>query len=116
MRKVNSHLNNTVTKIGVYKSAEVLNAVTNDPSFVNWMYGVPYFGPPDFATQKNFCDFLNPDYLARSCKTYEASLGSASLRRAISQWYLRHYALDIDPEDEILVTQGAGARQGPIFS
>ncbi len=38
---------------------------------------------------------------------YSASRGVAGLRRAVAGWYARRFAVDLDPEGEVVVTIGA---------
>lgn len=64
-------------------------------------------GNPDLATPKHIVDKLIEAARKPHNHRYSASRGITKLRLAISDWYKRRYAIDIDPESEAVVTIGA---------
>jgi alanine-synthesizing transaminase len=64
-------------------------------------------GNPDLPTPKHIVSKLVE--AARNPKNhrYSASKGIYNLRVAISAWYKRRYNVDIDPDEEVVVTMGA---------
>ncbi len=64
-------------------------------------------GNPDLATPKHIVDKLIEAARKPHNHRYSASRGITKLRHAISDWYKRRYAVDIDPESEAVVTIGA---------
>lgn len=73
---------------------------------IDLSFGQPTFGPPDEVVRRDFAQILDTSHVVRSIKRYEGSLGSLSLRRAVSDYYQSRYNLAIDPETEILITNG----------
>ncbi len=64
-------------------------------------------GNPDIPTPKHIVDKLIEAAQKGHNHRYSASKGITKLRHAISDWYKRRYDVDIDPEDEAIVTIGA---------
>jgi len=64
-------------------------------------------GNPDLPTPKHIVSKLVE--AARNPKNhrYSASKGIYNLRVAISAWYKRRYNVDVDPDEEVVVTMGA---------
>ncbi|MCX5812128.1 MAG: aminotransferase class I/II-fold pyridoxal phosphate-dependent enzyme [Proteobacteria bacterium] len=64
-------------------------------------------GNPDMTTPKHIVSKLIE--AARNGKNhrYSVTKGIYKLRVAIAKWYKRKYDIDVDPEDEIVVTMGA---------
>ncbi|MEB6538945.1 pyridoxal phosphate-dependent aminotransferase [Serratia plymuthica] len=77
-----------------------------NPAILNLSMGEPDFGPPAALVDVICREDLNKERFLDAVKRYEHSRGSLSLRRAIAAWYRRRYAIDIDPESEIMVTHG----------
>ncbi|MGL5384442.1 MAG: pyridoxal phosphate-dependent aminotransferase [Serratia sp. (in: enterobacteria)] len=77
-----------------------------NPAILNLSMGEPDFGPPAELVDVICREDLNKERFLDAVKRYEHSRGSLSLRRAIAAWYLRRYAINIDPESEIMVTHG----------
>ncbi|MBT4364263.1 MAG: aminotransferase class I/II-fold pyridoxal phosphate-dependent enzyme [Desulfobacterales bacterium] len=64
-------------------------------------------GNPDLATPDHIVDKLIEASKKPHNHRYSASMGIRKLRVAISDWYKRRFDVDIDPEDEAIVTIGA---------
>lgn len=64
-------------------------------------------GNPDLATPKHIIDKLVEAVQKPHNHRYSASRGITKLREAISIWYKNRYDVDIDPENEAVVTIGA---------
>jgi len=64
-------------------------------------------GNPDIPTPKHIVDKLIEAAQKGHNHRYSASKGITKLRHAIADWYKRRYDVDIDPEEEAIVTIGA---------
>jgi alanine-synthesizing transaminase len=64
-------------------------------------------GNPDIPTPKHIVDKLAEAAKKGHNHRYSASMGITKLRLAISDWYKRRYDVDIDPDEEAIVTMGA---------
>ncbi len=64
-------------------------------------------GNPDGPTPKHVVDKLVEVARRDHTHGYSVSRGIPRLRRAISNWYQRRYAVDIDPETEAIVSIGS---------
>ncbi|MDR3134531.1 MAG: aminotransferase class I/II-fold pyridoxal phosphate-dependent enzyme [Deltaproteobacteria bacterium] len=63
-------------------------------------------GNPDLGTPKHIVDKLVEASLKETNHRYSASRGITKLRHAISGWYKRRYDVDIDPDQEAVVSIG----------
>ena len=64
-------------------------------------------GNPDIPTPKHIVDKLIEAAQKGHNHRYSASKGITKLRHAIADWYKRRFDVDIDPEQEAIVTIGA---------
>ncbi|MEX1057272.1 MAG: aminotransferase class I/II-fold pyridoxal phosphate-dependent enzyme, partial [Natronospirillum sp.] len=64
-------------------------------------------GNPDGATPQHIVDKLCAVAQRPNTHGYSSSRGIPRLRRAISHWYRDRFAVDIDPDDEAIVTIGS---------
>jgi alanine-synthesizing transaminase len=64
-------------------------------------------GNPDGPTPKHIVDKLVEASSRPDTHGYSVSKGIPRLRKAISDWYQRRYAVDIDPDSEAIVTIGS---------
>lgn len=64
-------------------------------------------GNPDIPTPKHIVDKLIEAAQKPHNHRYSASMGIRKLREAICNWYKRRYNVDLDPEQEAVVTIGA---------
>lgn len=64
-------------------------------------------GNPDLGTPQHIVDKMTEAAQKPHNHRYSASMGIKKLRIAISDWYKRRYDVDIDPENEAIVTIGA---------
>ena len=64
-------------------------------------------GNPDTPTPKPIVDKLKEAAENAKNHRYSMSRGIPGLRKAICEWYSRHYEVDLDPEAEAIVTIGA---------
>jgi len=99
-------VSDVLRSLPTYTSKAISAAAKADPTIVNLAIGEPEFGPPQHLLSAIQETCLNLDSFTASVKSYEQSRGMPSLRRAVSDWYLRRYGLEIDPETEVLITHG----------
>jgi alanine-synthesizing transaminase len=64
-------------------------------------------GNPDMPTPKHIVEKLIEASTKPHNLRYSASMGITKLREAICNWYKRRYDVDLDPEEEAVVTIGA---------
>jgi alanine-synthesizing transaminase len=64
-------------------------------------------GNPDGATPKHIVDKLIEAAQKTATHRYSLSRGLPRLRKAICNWYLRRYNVELDPETEAIVTIGS---------
>ncbi len=64
-------------------------------------------GNPDGSTPQHIVDKLVEASRRPNTHGYSVSKGIPRLRKAISDWYKRRYAVDIDPDSEAIVTIGS---------
>lgn len=64
-------------------------------------------GNPDLGTPRHIVNKLIEAAAKESNHRYSASRGITKLRHAISDWYERRFGVDIDPDNEAVVTLGA---------
>lgn len=64
-------------------------------------------GNPDIPTPKHIVDKLVEAAKKGHNHRYSASAGITRLRHAITDWYKRRFDVDLDPEEEAVVTMGA---------
>ena len=64
-------------------------------------------GNPDGSTPQHIVDKLVEASKRPDTHGYSVSKGIPRLRKAISDWYARRYAVDIDPDGEAIVTIGS---------
>jgi alanine-synthesizing transaminase len=64
-------------------------------------------GNPDLGTPQHIVDKLIEAAQKPQNHRYSASMGITKLRMAIADWYKRRFDVDIDPENEAIVTIGA---------
>ncbi len=64
-------------------------------------------GNPDQPTPAHIVDKLVEAAQRPDTHRYSMSRGIPRLRRAICQWYQQHYAVDLDPDSEAIVTIGS---------
>jgi len=63
-------------------------------------------GNPDIGTPQHIVDKLTEAAQKPQNHRYSASMGITKLRMAISSWYKRRFDVDIDPDNEAIVTIG----------
>ncbi|OPX39066.1 MAG: alanine transaminase [Desulfobacteraceae bacterium 4484_190.1] len=64
-------------------------------------------GNPDIPTPKHIVDKLIEAAQKGHNHRYSASMGITKLRHAICNWYKRRFDVDLDPDEEAIVTIGA---------
>jgi alanine-synthesizing transaminase len=64
-------------------------------------------GNPDQPTPQHIVDKLVEVVSQKSSHRYSLSRGIPRLRKAICDWYARRYAVELDPEQEAIVTIGS---------
>jgi phosphonopyruvate decarboxylase len=88
-----------------YASKSISDRAKKNNKILNLSFGEPYFGPPENIEQQ-ISESLSYQEFLKSVKRYESAQGSLELRKTISKYYKNNYNLDIDPENEIIVTHG----------
>ena len=63
-------------------------------------------GNPDLGTPQHIVDKLTEAAQKPHNHRYSASMGITKLRLAISNWYKRRYNVNVDPDEEAIVTIG----------
>ncbi len=63
-------------------------------------------GNPDIGTPQHIVDKMVEAAQKPQNHRYSASMGITRLRTAIADWYKRRYDVDIDPDNEAIVTIG----------
>jgi aminotransferase len=71
-------------------------------------------GEPDFVTPWNIRERAI-DSIEKGCTSYTSNKGMVELRDAVSKYLKRKYALDYDPEEEILITVGVSEASDLAF-
>lgn len=99
-------LNKTLQTMSEYTSKIISDKAKKDDSILNLSFGEPYFGPPSNIEQKISEECLKYSDFIESVKKYESSQGSLELRNTIATYYKENYNLDINPEEEIMITHG----------
>ena len=64
-------------------------------------------GNPDLGTPQHIVDKLIDASQKPHNHRYSASMGITKLRQAIAEWYKRRYDVEVDPDNEAIVTIGA---------
>ena len=64
-------------------------------------------GNPDLSTPEHIVNKLIEAAQKGPNHRYSASMGITKLRQAIADWYKRRYDVDLDPDEEAIVTIGA---------
>ncbi|MBK5101419.1 MAG: aminotransferase class I/II-fold pyridoxal phosphate-dependent enzyme, partial [Desulfobacteraceae bacterium] len=64
-------------------------------------------GNPDIPTPKHIVDKLIEAVKKGHNHRYSASMGITKLRHAICDWYKRRFDVELDPDEEAIVTIGA---------
>ncbi len=64
-------------------------------------------GNPDLPTPKHIVEKLIEAAQKPANHRYSASKGISGLRLAIANWYLRRFGVELDPDQEVVVTMGA---------
>ncbi|NEP62440.1 MAG: pyridoxal phosphate-dependent aminotransferase [Symploca sp. SIO2G7] len=92
--------------MGTYSTKVISQAAKEDSSILNLSIGEPEFGPPQHLLSEIDTKDLTLTNFLESVNRYEQSRGSAALRNAISEWYMRRYGIAVDPDKEIIITHG----------
>ena len=64
-------------------------------------------GNPDQSTPEEIVEKLRESVLKGPTHRYSQSKGIPRLRKAICDWYIRKYSVELDPETEAVVTMGS---------
>jgi phosphonopyruvate decarboxylase len=84
----------------------LLDKVRSDINAVDMHYASPYYIPYQNIMDK-VNKITNQDYLIPALKMYQNPRGSIELRECISKIYWNKFNLKIDPESEIIITNGS---------
>jgi aminotransferase len=111
-------LNRDLLACRPHPSKQISDAIAADPEALNLTVGEPGYGPPArllervAALTRERGEDPSPSY-----NRYAHSRGLPKLRAAIAAYYRRRYGLEVDPDAELLVTNGgAGALWLAVFT
>jgi phosphonopyruvate decarboxylase len=79
--------------------------VGNAKGTIGLHYGSPVFKPPGFLTEDD--SLIDKNNFIHSIKSYEGARGNLSLRKTVAKWYKGRLGLSIDPNSEVLITNGS---------
>jgi len=99
-------INTSTESVGIYTSKAISARAKSDATIANLAIGEPDFGPPEHLADTIRVQHLTYGTFTHAVKAYEQSRGLRELRCAISQWYLRRYNYQVDPDTELLITHG----------
>jgi aspartate/methionine/tyrosine aminotransferase len=86
-----------------------MTRIAQEEGAVNLAQGFPDFPAPE-ALKEAACRAIHADV-----NQYAVTWGSPSLRRALADWYLRRYGMEVDPDREVTVTCGATEAMASVF-
>ena len=89
-----------------YATKAMAEKAKSVPGVINMAFGEPAFGPPSSSKQAIEEMDLNWGAFLDASKRYESNRGMPELREAIAHYYARRYDLQVDPNNEILITHG----------
>ncbi len=72
-------------------------------------------GSPDLAPPRAVVDRLRADIEEPGFQRYMPSRGIPELRSAMSEWYRRRYAVEFDPQSEVVTTLGSKQGLADLF-
>ncbi|MBM4237679.1 MAG: aminotransferase class I/II-fold pyridoxal phosphate-dependent enzyme [Euryarchaeota archaeon] len=64
-------------------------------------------GDPDIPTPKEIVEELRKQVKDPANHQYANSQGEMETRRAVAEWYMRRFGVDVDPEREVVITMGS---------
>ncbi|MGJ3499909.1 Arginine--pyruvate transaminase AruH (plasmid) [Piscirickettsia salmonis] len=85
----------------------LLDRVQKTPDAVPMHYGSPAYDPTGLLQEQLKDNCLRFDIFQKEVKKYEEPRGSLSLRCAIADFYNVRHNLNVDPEKEIILTNGS---------
>jgi alanine-synthesizing transaminase len=97
-----SKMNNLPEYIFAQVSSQKMNLRRKGEDIIDFS-----MGNPDGATPQHIIDKLIEASQNPNNHGYSSSIGIYKLRVAICDWYKRKYNVDLDPEDEAVVTMGS---------
>lgn len=101
-------MNRRLLSIRPHPSKKISDAIAGDPDIVNLTVGEPGYGPPAVVLDR-IAELVEqrPEDPSPTYDRYTHSRGLPALRRAIAGYYRRGHGLEVDPDGELLVTNGA---------
>ena len=99
-------MNRSLEGIAPHASKRISDAVAGHPKVIDLTVGVPDFGPPDTVLARLQSSLSDRSPRVASFNRYAPSKGLKHLREEIAQRYRRRYDLRVDPDSEVLVTNG----------
>src|SRR5438046_1319267 len=100
-------MNRALLSTGGHQSTRISELAARMAGTIDLTVGVPSYGPPDVVRRalREALDYAGDD--ARDHDRYAPVRGDPALREAIADLYARTSDLAVEPESEVLVTQGA---------
>lgn len=100
-------MNQLLASLAPHPSKRISELAATMPGVVDLTVGAPPFGPPQ-AFRRKLAELVGHDGdEATETDCYAHSRGLPELRRGIGDLYAREYGHTVDPEHEVLVTNGA---------
>lgn len=101
-------MNKFLQNIHPHTTRRISEATAHDPDIINLLVGeLPYDPPRKIIDQLVMTLSSSSKSVSYTHHRYSHSRGTPSLRQAIAQRYQRLYNTAIDPDTELLITQGA---------
>ncbi|QUQ65401.1 pyridoxal phosphate-dependent aminotransferase [Kutzneria sp. CA-103260] len=100
-------MNGALRALAPHSSKRISEYAQRHPGTVDLTVGLPAFGPPRSFNERLAMVSSGPSGSARPEDRYAHSRGAIELRAAIAQVYKSEQGIDLDPDSQLLVTNGA---------
>ncbi|MFI8933371.1 pyridoxal phosphate-dependent aminotransferase [Streptomyces sp. NPDC053474] len=100
-------MNGALSALAPHSSKRISEYVQRHPGTIDLTVGLPSFGPPRSFGERLAVLSNSPGESARPEDQYAHSRGAIELRAAIAQIYRSEQGIDLDPDTQLLVTNGA---------
>ncbi|MEV5019766.1 pyridoxal phosphate-dependent aminotransferase [Streptomyces sp. NPDC053780] len=100
-------MNGALSALAPHSSKRISEYAQRHPETIDLTVGLPSFGPPRSFGERLAVLSGSPGENARPEDHYAHSRGTIELRTAIAQVYRSEQGIDLDPDTQLLVTNGA---------